>query len=149
MDFLADLFLSDDLMHPFISEPDDDPPPGAKARLRVLVADDEAMIRRAIRRLLERRGHAVDEADAAAGALARVGERDYDVVVLDARMPGNGLGLLETLIRDDFFGRIILMTGALPEEVAPNAPERVILLQKPFDFDEFVRLVEEGKDPGS
>jgi CheY-like chemotaxis protein len=135
-------------MHPSTPDPEE-PAPGVDSGLRVLVADDEAMIRRTIHRLLERRGHEVHEAEDAPRALDRLREHEYDAVLLDANMPGNGRSLLEALLERGFPGRIVLMTGAYAQDVAPDAPARVLRVQKPFDFDDFVRLVEGGDESES
>jgi DNA-binding response OmpR family regulator len=54
---------------------------------RVLVVDDQAAVRRVVRRLLERSGYEVDEADDGRAALVRVRDAEPDAVVLDVTMP--------------------------------------------------------------
>ena len=54
---------------------------------RVLVVEDEAALRMIIRRNLERRGIAVTEARTAAEALAALGERTPDLLLLDINLP--------------------------------------------------------------
>ena len=66
----------------------------------VLIVDDEPSVRRALRRLLERAGMAVEESASASEALARI-ERDDDVdaVVCDVLMPEmNGLAFYDLLL---------------------------------------------------
>jgi len=55
--------------------------------LDVLVVDDNAVNRRVARAVLKRLGHDVDEANDGIEAVARVDARDYDVVLMDVRMP--------------------------------------------------------------
>lgn len=55
---------------------------------RIVVADDEADIRRLVAFTLKRRGHDVLEADSGDGALALIRETMPDAVVLDVMMPG-------------------------------------------------------------
>jgi DNA-binding NarL/FixJ family response regulator len=66
-------------------------------RMRVLVADDHAVVREGLKRILSQdRGiEVVAEAEDGAAALARAHEMELDVVVLDMSMPGRGG--LETL----------------------------------------------------
>lgn len=66
---------------------------------RILVIDDSAVIRKAIRRILERRNFAVDEAADGAMAMARVmDEMPYDAVMCDIDMPVmDGLTFVSTL----------------------------------------------------
>lgn len=68
--------------------------------LRVLLADDETLVRQGIRRLLELDPRIEIAAEAADGeeALRRIRETDPDVVLLDVRMPKlDGLGVLRAL----------------------------------------------------
>ncbi len=58
--------------------------------MRILVVDDEIKLVRALRRGLEREGHAVDVAVTAAEALYHACERDYDAILLDVMLPGSG-----------------------------------------------------------
>jgi signal transduction histidine kinase len=117
-------------------------PPSAP--LRVLVADDEPSLRMVISVFLSRRGHQVTQASDAYEALRFAGEQEFDVALVDARMPGDGLALLEYLESlPQLRGRTALMTGDLgrartTQGIATGRP----YLTKPFDMDEMVRLIE-------
>jgi two-component system cell cycle sensor histidine kinase/response regulator CckA len=70
------------------------------ARGRLLIVDDEQLVRSAIRKVLMRRGFEVDEAPDGSTGLARVREatRPYQGVLLDLAMPGiSGERVLEQL----------------------------------------------------
>jgi len=56
-------------------------------QVRVLVVDDDALARRAVRLTCESEGHSVQEADRASEALARLETFQPDVVVLDVMLP--------------------------------------------------------------
>lgn len=110
---------------------------------KVLVVDDEAMIRVAVRRALERRGWEVDEAADGEEALLRldVGGRpgDYDAVVTDLRMPGvSGIELCHRLEAEhpELARRLVVITG---DTASPSVAEFLTggsrpFLQKPFDM---------------
>jgi len=57
--------------------------------MRFLVVDDEVKLVRALRRGLEREGHAVDVALTAEEALYHACEHDYDAILLDVMLPGD------------------------------------------------------------
>jgi two-component system LytT family response regulator len=84
-------------------------------RLRVLVADDELLARRRLVRLL---GAMPDvtiagECDSGEAVLARVGEGDVDVVLLDIQMPGlSGIEALQLMPAD---GPTIVFCTAHPD----------------------------------
>ena len=70
------------------------PDPGS----RLLVVDDIEDNREVLRRRLERQGHAVESAASGADALAMLGARAFDLVLLDVMMPGlDGYAVLERL----------------------------------------------------
>ncbi len=117
----------------------------ARPRLTVLVADDEPMILRAIARILERRGHAVFTASDAHAARRLLEQHRFDVVVLDRRMPGDGLTVLRALDEEpSFAGTAILMTGGLATDPMEWMDLEVRYLQKPFRFSAVVPLVEQA-----
>jgi len=128
-------------------EPEPDEPActdGARRALRVLVADDEPALRLAISMFLGRLGHTVVQAPDAYEALRLAQEQPFDVALVDARMPGDGLKLLEQLESiPGLRGRTALMTGDLgrartSQGIATGRP----YLTKPFDMDEMVVLLE-------
>ena len=84
---------------------------------RVLIADDDAVVRDVVRRYLERDGHEVRVVGDGNEALRVLGSERIDVAVLDVMMPGpNGLSLCRTLRQGgDFTVPVILLT-ALNEE---------------------------------
>ena len=70
--------------------------------LRVLIADDHAIVRKGLREILREASELTTVGEASNGdeALARVSSEPWDVVVLDITMPGqNGLEVLKQLKR--------------------------------------------------
>src|SRR5690349_7511655 len=65
---------------------------------RILVVDDDATFRLTTRALLEADGHDVDGAADGQEAVTRLRDRQFDLLLVDLRMPGiDGLGLVEAL----------------------------------------------------
>jgi signal transduction histidine kinase/CheY-like chemotaxis protein len=126
---------------PATAAPSEQPAPRP---LRVLVADDEPALRLAISLFLTRRGHTVVQAGDAHEALRLAKKQAFDVALVDARMPGDGLALLEQLEQiPSLNGRTAMMTGDLGrartrQGIATGRP----YLIKPFDMDEMVLLLE-------
>jgi len=58
------------------------------AQNRVLVVEDEQVIRTALRRLLERHDYVVEEAGSVRDALENFNPDDFDIVISDLRLPG-------------------------------------------------------------
>ena len=55
---------------------------------RILVVDDEAILRDAMTEALRRKGHAVDAFDAGRPALDRLARESYDLIISDLKMAG-------------------------------------------------------------
>lgn len=115
---------------------------------RALVVDDAATFRRALVRMLVRRGLDTDEAsDGAAALTALAAPRDVAVVMIDCMMPGmNGVELIARLRRDARYDgvKLVLVTG-LEEcgasELATVAGADAVLL-KPFREAELAAVLD-------
>ena len=111
--------------------------------IQVLIADDHAILRRGLKEILIRElaGAVCGEAKDATEILARVQDRDWDLVILDITMPGrSGLEVLRDLkaIRpklpvlvlsmhpEDQYARRILKAGASGYMNKEAAPEELV-----------------------
>jgi len=84
---------------------------------RVLIADDDTVVRDVVRRYLERDGLDVTVADDGTEALRVLGTQRIDVAVLDVMMPGpNGLALCRTLRAAGRYPVPVILLTALGEE---------------------------------
>ncbi len=89
---------------------------------RVLVVDDDPLHRELSRRALEREGLAVEVAESAEEALARLREQHFDAVVSDYKLPGmTGLELLQRLGRPPAAPPLVLVTALGDQRVAAEA----------------------------
>ena len=110
--------------------------PAAAAPLRILVADDDELFRRATCRVLRRVGNTVEEAGNGREAIARLQTGRFDVVVSDVNMPEcGGLDLMRAVRETDLDVPIILMSGSPDVESATAAVEfgAFRYLTKPFE----------------
>jgi two-component system NtrC family sensor kinase len=82
--------------------------------LRILVADDEAPIREALSRFLEKSGHVVVAVDSGSGALAAARDHVFDAIFLDIRMPDiSGKNVFEQWQRErpELARHVVFITG--------------------------------------
>jgi two-component system, NtrC family, response regulator AtoC len=118
--------------------------------LRVLVVEDEALIRWSITETLAQEGHTVMEAASAAAAVRALADGDdIDVVLLDYRLPdSNDLGLLANVRRMQPHSAVVMMTAYGAPEMTEGAlalgAHRVV--GKPFDMRALESLVVEAHD---
>ena len=109
---------------------------------RILVADDEILVRQLVRAALEGPALAVDEAADGVAALGLFDEGAYDLVISDMRMPRlDGLGLLAAVRRRSPEQPFMLISAAFDRPPQPR--DGVVFMGKPFELDEFVDRVED------
>jgi PAS domain S-box-containing protein len=68
--------------------PDCEPARSARPGMSIIVAEDNPVNQRLIRRLLEKRGHAVTMCDTGSGALKAWRAGQFDLMLMDIQMPG-------------------------------------------------------------
>lgn len=124
--------------------------PNLSPTQRVLVVDDELLIRWALREVLEAKGYVVSEAGNAAAARSAMAGAVQDAVVLDYRLPdSNDLGLLTAIRHDAPATPVIMMTAYGTAEMIKDALDlgafRVI--NKPFEVHEMADLVASALAP--
>ncbi len=121
--------------------PPADTSPEAGSPRRALVADDSFTARVFLRRLLVMRGIEVDEAEQGDEARARLRAARYDLVFLDADMPGGGAIALASAIDAGDRGRVIALVRDEAERAAAQAAGFAQTLFKPFAEDEVAAAV--------
>lgn len=114
-------------------------------RQRILVVDDDAMVRDAVAMMLRSEDHEVHTAGNRAEALRLLEEGSYDVIVSDLRIPDlEGPILYEELRqrRPDALQRLIFMTGSAPEYTDFLKEIGVPVLAKPFSAEALRQAVQ-------
>ena len=90
----------------------------------ILVADDDALFRAALRRYLETDGYDVCDVASADDALAALARRPYDVVLTDLKMPGrSGIDLIRAIRKAEPEAICIVLTGFGSPESSVEALE--------------------------
>ena len=108
-------------------------------RLRILVIDDEAIMREYVQEALARSGHDVDVAATGREGVDAIREHVYDVVVSDLKMgPMDGIEVLRHLRKESPRTHCIIMTAYGTVETAVTALKEGAddYIMKPFAPDE-------------
>ena len=95
--------------------------PGGERPLRILCADDNALLGELMLRLFANEGYWVEQVEDGAKAWARLssGVDHFDVIVTDHHMPGlTGLQLVDRLHAAGFRGRIVVHSSGLTAPLA-------------------------------
>lgn len=119
-------------------------------RPKVLIVDDEAPARAELRYLLEEVGQVqvVGEATNGEEALLLLGSLDYDLVLLDVRMPGgSGLEVAAALRQRPDPPKVIFTTAYPDHAVDAFDLAAADYLLKPFDADRLRRALDRALGP--
>jgi two-component system, OmpR family, response regulator len=122
--------------------------------MRLLLAEDDTKLARALDRGLRREGYGVDVAHDGDAALLNARVYDYDVAVLDVMMPGlDGVEVCRTLREDERWLPVLLLTARdqVPDRIRGLDAGADDYLVKPFAFGELLArlraLVRRGPTP--
>lgn len=111
---------------------------------RLLVVEDEELMRSILRRLLEGEGYEVVTADSAENALQLAVENVFDVILSDIKMAGiDGIELLDRLKTDDERAMVIIMTAYSSVDTAVAALRKGAYdyITKPFVNEDLLQTV--------
>ena len=112
---------------------------GTSHRPSVLVVDDEAVVANSVRKTLSRRSYRVDEAFSGGEAISRIAKNNYDLVLLDMKLPdANGLDLIGDIKKQKPELRVVIVTGYASIDTAVEAIRRGAndYMAKPFTPEE-------------
>ena len=116
-----------------------------KARsLHLLVIDDDPAVRAAIVRPLEEEGHVVDAVSDGPTGLAALGQRGFDLVLVDFSMPGmDGAEFIRRAreLREET--RFLIVSGYSDSDAIAAAAPGTPVLPKPFGNDALIALVDQ------
>jgi two-component system response regulator PilR (NtrC family) len=118
-------------------------------RLRVLVVDDEEVIRDVLETLLAREGYEVASAPDAESAITLFDQEPFDVVLLDLMLPDRpGLEVLREIRRRDPDAVVVIVTAYSSIEGAIEAMREGAFhyIPKPFQNQEVVLTIRKGAD---
>ncbi len=104
------------------------------ASKKVLLVDDELLIRYSLAQVLQQEGVVVREAASAEEALEAIEDAFYDLCFLDIKLPGmDGLEAMEAIRRQCPGTKVVLMSAHCPpdQECVARAEG---FLEKPFDL---------------
>ena len=110
----------------------------------VFVIDDDASVRRALRRAISAAGHAVEVHESAEAFLRRAAPERPACLVLDVRMPGmTGPELQRSLKGTAHELPVVLITGHVDAHMRAQAVAdgAVAVLDKPVDTEELLKAV--------
>ena len=114
---------------------------------KILFVDDETVYAENMAKLLNNRGYRVVTANSGDQALDRLEEEEFDVIVLDLKMPGlDGIGTLREINNRDLLTETLILTGHGSIDTALEATKMGAFdyLTKPCEVQDLVEKIEEA-----
>ena len=115
-----------------------------KTKARILIVDDELVVRDSLGKWFTSEGYAARPAGSAREALEAIQHQEFDIALIDIKMPGmDGMELQARLKEADPDLAVVVMTGYASVETAVQALKRGAYdyITKPVDPDELSHLV--------
>jgi DNA-binding NtrC family response regulator len=112
---------------------------------KILLVDDEVVFTTNMGKLLTNRGYKVTAANSGDAAIQALEKENYDVVVLDLKMPGmDGLATLKEIKKLGLFTETLILTGHGSIDTALEAIKigAYDYLTKPCEIDDLVGKIE-------
>jgi CheY-like chemotaxis protein len=127
--------------------------PHKKVKARILVVDDEQVVRDVVNRVLTGEGHKVETVDNAADALKKIESQKYDLMLVDIKMPGmSGVTLYKRIqkIDESLAWRVVFITGDVMGADTKKflSETKVAHIEKPFDAERLSREVRRALTAG-
>ena len=116
---------------------------------KILIIDDELIIRTSCERTLAPKGYMVTSASSGAEGLACLEKEDFSVVLLDFKMPDmDGMEVLKKIHASWPSSRVIIITGYSMVDTAVRALRSGAYnyIEKPFTPDKILSAVKEAFD---
>jgi response regulator RpfG family c-di-GMP phosphodiesterase len=116
---------------------------------RILVVDDEKVIREILADFLTMEGYVVHTVEDGAQAIEELRKRSYNLVISDLKMPNlSGIELIQKISEESIPVLTVIMTGFGTVETAIEAMKRGAYdyILKPFKVEEVIHIVQRGLD---
>lgn len=115
------------------------------SNIKILIVDDELIMRESLAGWLERDGHAVQTAASGEEALEKIKEAHFDILLVDIKMEGiSGLDVLRKVKENDPDAAVVMITayGSIPSAIEAMKDGAYDYMLKPFDPNELGVLIE-------
>ncbi len=112
----------------------------------ILIIDDEAEMRKVLKDALKTGNYLIDTADDSRTGLKKVEEQEYDLILLDLKLPGiEGIEMLEKIREENIMTPVLIITGygSIESNVKAMKLGAVDYLRKPCEPGEIKEQVTE------
>jgi two-component system, cell cycle response regulator CpdR len=114
---------------------------------KILVAEDNNLMRKTICEFLQRFDYAVIEASDGAEAIELLNEHHFDLIISDLAMPNNGVKLVDHVLSSFPHTPMIILTGYVSSPSGKPLPNTVDVLVKPVSLQHLLSTVQRRLRP--
>jgi DNA-binding NtrC family response regulator len=113
--------------------------------MKILVVDDEQLVRWFLDRALKKSGHEVITASNISEAYEKLNREKVDILFMDLRMPdGNGSELVAKIDSLNLKPKVVVCSAFITPELEEEFRNKEIcILKKPFTLDELNKVVQQ------
>ncbi|MBU0961359.1 MAG: response regulator [Proteobacteria bacterium] len=114
----------------------------------ILILDDEPIVSKRLKPSLEKKGYEVETFTTSADALARINERQFNIVVTDLKMEGmDGMQFLSEVKKKYPATEVIVITGFATMATAKESFNKGVFdfLAKPFKLGEIAEVISKAE----
>jgi DNA-binding NtrC family response regulator len=116
-----------------------------EANIRILIVDDELIVRESLGNWLKEEGYSVDTSENGQNALEKIKSQGRDLVIADVKMPGmDGIELLEKCKKLDPDLQVLVMTAYASIDTAVQAMRKGAFdyIVKPFNPEDVTQIIQ-------
>ncbi len=120
-------------------------------KIRILVVDDESIVRVSCKRILEPEGFLVDIAADGYEAIELIKRQPYNIIITDLKMPKmDGLEVLQWIKKNSPASKVVVITGFSTPEIAERSAEAgaTKYLEKPFTPETLISVIQSAIKEG-
>jgi len=116
-------------------------------RFRIMIVDDEPIVVKRLKRLLEKEYYEVDAFTRGSVALQELEDKNYDIIITDLKMGSvGGMKILEAAVEKHPATKVIIISGITRIETAEEAFAKGAFgyIIKPFKIEELKKIIREA-----
>ncbi len=117
-------------------------------KLRLMVIDDEPIVGKGLKRLLEKEGYDVKTFTEGSTAIEELEKKPFDIIITDLKMEGiDGMKILEIVREKNPDTKVIIITGFGKMETAAKAFKKGAFdfITKPFKINTLRQVIQKAE----
>lgn len=118
-------------------------------KTRLMVVDDEPIVGKRLKSLLEKAGYDVKTFTDGSAAIEELVNNRFDIIITDLKMKNvGGMDILKAALKSNLNSKVIIITGFSKKETATEAFNKGAFdfILKPFKIDKLKQVIRKAED---